>query len=140
MGNQRIDWINITFADHARRSQNSEQMLDLVIASWKEIDRILRSIVGKVGVEALYHRSIVITAQAYPWLAAASTNARSALDTNLLHNVLSKESTSHIASANDTLLLQFYCILTTLIGASLTDRFLRPALDPLLNGTAIKEM
>ncbi len=140
MENRKIAWVSITFADHVSLSKNPEHILDLVIVSWKEIDRVLRPIIGKGGIEALFHCSVEITAQAYPWLTAASTDAQSALDPDVLRHVLSKENTSHFAGASDTLLLHFYYLLTNLIGLSLTDRLLRPVLDPLLNGTATKDI
>jgi len=140
MENRTIAWVSNTFADHASLSKNPEHILDLVIASWKEIDRVLRPIIGKGGIDAVFHRSIEITAQAYPWLAAASTDAQPTMDIDVLHQVLSKENTSHFAGASDTLLSYFHYLLTNLIGLSLTDRLLRPVLDPLLNGTAIKDI
>ena len=140
MENRKIAWVSDTFADHASLSMNPEHILDLIIVCWKEIDRILRTIIGKGGVDALFHRSIEITAQDYPWVAAASTDAQPTMNIDLLHHVLSKENASHFAGASDTLLLQFYYLLTNLIGLSLTDRLLRPVLDPLLNGTAIKDI
>ena len=140
MENRKIGWVNITFADHVSLSKNPEHILDLIIRSWKEIDRVIRPIIGKGGAESLFHRSIEITAQTYPWLAAASTDARPAMDLGALHRILSNQDTSHFASASDTLLLQFHYLLTILIGLSLTDRLLRPVLDPLLNGTAIKDI
>lgn len=140
MENQKIGWVNITFADHVSLSKNPEHILDLIIRSWKEIDRVMRPIIGKGGAEALFHRSIEITAQTYPWLAAASTDAQPAMDLGALHRILSKQDTSHFAGAGDTLLLHFHYLLTNLIGLSLTDRLLRPVLDPLLNGTATKDI
>lgn len=140
MENRKIAWVSNAFADHASLRKNPEHILDLVIASWKEIYRVLRPIIGKGGIDALFHRSIEIAAQDFPWLTAASTDAQSAMDIDVLHQVLLKEDASHFAGASDTLLLHFYYLLTNLIGLSLTDRLLRPVLDPLLNGTAIKDI
>ena len=140
MENRKIGWVKITFADPVRLSKDPEHILDLIILSWKEIDRVMRPIIGKGGIEALFHRSIEITAEAHPWLAAASTDAQSAMDIDVLHRVLSKEDASHFAGASDSLLLHFHYLLTNLIGLSLTDRLLRPVLDPLLNGTAPKDI
>lgn len=140
MENQKIGWVNITFADHVSLSKDPKHILDLIIRSWNEIDQTIRPIIGTGGIAAIFHRSIEITSEAYPWLAAASTDIQSAMDLDALHRVLSKEDTSHFAGASDTLLLHFHYLLTNLIGLSLTDRLLRPVLDPLLNGTAIKDI
>ena len=140
MENQKIAWLSITFADRISLNKNPEHVLDLVIISWKEIDRVLRPIIGKGGIEALFHHSVEITAQAYPWLIAASSDVHSALDLDALRHALTKKNTSHFAGASDSLLLNFYHLLSNLIGLSLTDRLLRPVLDPLLNGTAAKDI
>ena len=140
MENRKIVWVSTTFADHASLGRNAEHILDLVIVSWKEIDRVLRPIIGKGGIEPLFHRSVEITAQAYPWLTAASTSAQSTMDFGQLRNALANENTSHFAGASDMLLGHFHYLLTILIGLSLTDRLLRPVLDPLLNGTAAKDI
>ena len=139
MENRKIAWVSTTFADHVSLSKNPEHTLDLIIVSWEKVDQVLRPIIGRGGIEALFHRSVEITAEAYPWLTAASTDEKSALDFDVLRHALSKQSTSHFAGANDTLLLHFYYLLSNLIGLSLTDRLLRPVLDPLLNGTAPKD-
>lgn len=140
MENPKIVWASTTFADRVSFGENPEHILDLIVVSWKEIDQVLRPIIGKGGIEALFHRSVEITAQAHPWLTAASTNAQSTIDFGVLRYVLSKENISNFAGASDTLLLHFYYLLTNLIGLSLTDRLLRPVLDPLLNGTADKDI
>lgn len=140
MENRKIVWVNITFADHASFSKDPERILDLIGRSWKVIDQAMRPIIGKGGICALFHRSIEITAEAYPWLAAASIDAQSEVDLDLLQRVLAKQERDHFAGAGDALLLHFYSLLTNLIGLSLTDRLLRPVLDPLLNGTVAKEI
>ena len=112
----------------------------MVTRSWKEIDQAMRPMIGKGGIEALFHRSIEFTTASYPWLSAVSNDAYSAVDLDLLQRVLSEQDTRHLADASDTLLVHFHHLLTNLIGLSLTDRLLRPALDPLLNGTVAKDI
>ena len=140
MENRKIVWVDVTFADHARLSKDPERILDLIRRSWKVSDHAMRPIIGKGGICALFHRSIEITAEAYPWLAAASIDAQSALDLDLLQRVLAKQEIDQFASAGDALLQHFHSLLTNLIGLSLTDRLLRPVLDPLLNGTVAKDI
>lgn len=137
---QRIGWAVTAFADHVRLGKDAEQTIDIVMRSWKEIDRVMRTIIGKGGIDALFHRSIEITAVAYPWLAAASSDAQSVMDLDALRATLLKQETGHFAAASDALLLHFYQLLTNLIGLSLTDRLLRPVLDPLLNSAAAKDI
>ena len=140
MQNLKIDWVNVTFSDLVSQSKTSEEILDLIDLSWKGIDQAMRPIIGRGGIEALFHRSIEITAEAYPWLIAIYIDAHTAMDLHVLRHVLSTQATREIAGACDTLLLQFHNLLTNLIGLSLTDRLLRPVLDPLLNGTASRDI
>lgn len=140
MQNLKIGWINVTFSDLVIHSKTSEDILDLVELSWKGIDQAMRPIIGKGGIEALFHRSIEITAEAYPWLTALHTDAPLAMDLHALRRILSKQGTRELAGASDILLVQFHNLLTNLIGLSLTDRLLRPVLDPLLNGPASKDI
>ena len=140
MEKQGIDWVRISFADHVGFSKNLEHILDLIMRSWREIDQALRPIIGRGGIEALFHRSLEITAETYPWLAVASTELRPVMNLAVLESVLSKQDIAHIGGASDSLLSHFYCLLADLIGFSLTDRLLRPVLDPLLNGMATKDI
>ena len=140
MENRKIAWVKVTFTDHANLNNDPEHILELVTRSWKEIDQAMRPMIGKGGIEALFHRSIEFTTASYPWLSAVSNDAYSAVDLDLLQRVLSEQDTRHLADASDTLLVHFHYLLTNLIGLSLTDRLLRPALDPLLNGTVAKDI
>lgn len=139
MEKKGIDWVTVTFADHVSFSKNPEAILDLIMRSWKEIDQALRPIIGRGGIEALFHRSVEISAETFPWL-TLSTESQPAMDLATLARVLSQQDIAHIGGAGDSLLLHFYCLLADLIGFSLTDRLLRPVLDPLLNGMATKDI
>ena len=139
MEKKGIDWVTVTFADQVSFSKNPEAILDLIMRSWKEIDQALRPIIGRGGIEALFHRSAEITAEAYPWL-TLSSESQPEMDLVTLCRVLSQQDAVHIGGAGDSLLLHFYCLLADLIGFSLTDRLLRPVLDPLLNGMATKDI
>lgn len=136
----KIGWAITSFADHATLVQDADLVANLIVLAWEEIGRVMQSIVGKNGVNALFHRSIEITSTAYPWLAAASKDPQSAINLDALRATLLEQETSHFAAASDTLLQHFYHLLTNLIGFSLTERLLRPALNPLLNGAATKDV
>lgn len=147
MKNQQIAWLNVAFADHARVSNRPEPILELIRRAWQGIDQAMRPIIGRGGIEALFHRALEMTVEAHPWLADGLTSKPNKVnlevsfpDLDPLIQLLAKQEASHFAAASDTLLVNFYNLLTNLIGLSLTDRLLRPMLDPLLNGTVAKDI
>lgn len=140
MENQKIGWKITSFADHVKLIQDAKLTADMIVLHCKEIDRAMRSIIGKVGIDALFHRCIEITSADYPWLTAASTDGQSAMNLEVLSATLLKQDPVHLAAAGDLLLLNFHHLLADLIGSSLTERLLRPVLEPLLNGTATKDI
>jgi hypothetical protein len=138
MENPKIDWVKVSFADHARRGKDAGQTLDLIMLSWAEIDRVMRPLISKGGVKALFARSLESAVETSPWLCEALSEAP-AMDLDALRLVLSKQDVLQFAAASDILLVHFHYLLTELVGLSLTDRLLRPVLDPLLNGTPTKD-
>jgi hypothetical protein len=95
-------------------------------ALWQEIDEVLYPVVGHRGVAALYQRSLTIAAAARPWLAPPSAGPRSALDTASLHAALLGQDADQAIAGGDALLGSFRTLLASLLGASLTERLLRP--------------
>lgn len=140
MENQKIGWEITSFADYVKVNENAKITADMIVLHWKELDRAMQSIIGKVSINALFHRCIEITSADYPWLAAASTGAQSAINFELFSATFSKQDPVHVAAAGDLLLLNFHHLLADLIGSSLTERLLRPLLDSLLNGTVTKDI
>jgi len=140
MENQRVGWAVNAFTDYAKHGHNVEQILDVIVLAWKAVDQAMRSVIGKGGVDALFYRSIEATAVTYPWIGTALRDAHSAMDLETLRIVLLTQEPIHFAAASDALLLQFHHLLANLIGLSLTERLLRPVLDPLLESLATKDI
>lgn len=139
MENQRIGWAITAFTDQVKLGKDVQDVADTITLVWKGIDLALRSIIGKRGVDALFRRCVEVTALSYPWLAAVSNDVQSAMDLDALRDVLLMQEKTHFAAASDAMLAQFHTMLSELIGLSLTERLLRPVLDPLLNSTVTKE-
>ncbi len=102
---------------------------DSAIATWRAIENTLSPILGERGVASLYQRSLYLACTRYPWLTAACRTPAQTRDFVDLRAALSQQTSAHAAAANGALLETFYNLLTSLIGAALTDRLLGSVLD-----------
>ena len=125
----------------ADRIGGNASVIASIVATWVEIDVALTPIIGHQGVTALYKRSVHLTARTHPWLAAVldgsgnsngETGASSASSASLdvganmdaLRSVFLHQDASAASAAGEMLLRTFFELLTSLIGASLTERLL----------------
>lgn len=96
-------------------------------AVWQGIDQVLRPIIGPGGVLALLQRSVYLTAVQHPWLRAGlGADGLASFDVVALVAVLARQDPAHALACGNTLFGTFHGLLTSLIGASLTERLLRP--------------
>lgn len=106
------------------------QVADAVDEVWREIDQALHPIVGHRGVVALYNRSLTLAAARHPWLADGHLGGLAAVDPSALRAALVRQAPVEAAAGGGALLQCFRDLLCSLIGASLTDRLLRPVWAP----------
>jgi hypothetical protein len=139
MEKPKIGWAITALADQVGRNRDAKDIANAIALVWDGIDLALRPIIGKRGVDALFRRCVEVTALSYPWIAALSADVQSSMDLQTLRDVLLRQELAHFAAASDAMLAQFHAMLAELIGLSLTERLLRPVLDPLLNDTATKD-
>ena len=96
----------------------------------REIDAALTPIIGSRGVAALHQRSLHLATASHPWLAR--------LDPAALHTPqalpLEQPDPLLAAAGAEAFLQTFYDLLTTLIGAGLTERLLRSVWAHSLSG------
>lgn len=109
---------------------DASQVADAVDAVWREIDQALHPIVGHRGVVALYNRSLTLAAARHPWLAAGHLGALAAIDASALRAALVQQPPAEAAAGGGALLQSFRDLLSSLIGASLTERLLHPVWAP----------
>ena len=116
----------------ADRIGGTASVVASIVASWVEIDAALTPIIGQQGVTALYKRSVHLTARTHPWLAAvldssssdSSAGSDAGADMDALRIVFQRQNATVASAAGETLLRTFFELLTSLIGASLTERLL----------------
>src|SRR5688500_13342696 len=95
------------------------------VAVWRELDAVLSPIIGRLGVAALFKRSLLLTAPTHTSLVAAHWDVQTDGDFESLRATLKQQPVANAIAINDALLQQFVALLTTLIGESLTERLLQ---------------
>ena len=99
-------------------------------ALWLELAAVLTPIIGPRGVMALGERSLHLASSKHPWLAARQPGGPTTLDAALLVSLLAQRSSDEAAAAAHTLFPPRHELLSSLIGASLTERLLRTVWGP----------
>lgn len=97
-----------------------------------ELDAALSPIVGLRGVQALWQRSLHLTAAAHPWLASGQAAGLTVLELPQLATAVAQRDGGEAAAAVNALLQAFHDLLASLIGLSLTERLLRTVWAPSL--------
>jgi hypothetical protein len=131
--------IQPTFARLTAKGAQPEQVAEAAVSAWRDIDAALSPVVGKRGVAALYARSLHLTCASHPCLAGVQDSALSIVEFDSLHAALSRQTASNAAAASAALLQTFTELLTKLIGASLTERLLRPVWHNPSSGDAAQD-
>ncbi|MBT9528115.1 MAG: hypothetical protein IV105_22885 [Rhizobacter sp.] len=90
------------------------------------MEAALAPVLGRRGVVALYKRSLHLNVTAYPWLALVpeGTDEALAIDLMPLRSMLARQSGADAAEVGAALIHTFIELLTSLMGASLSERLL----------------
>lgn len=106
------------------------EIADACAALWLELEAVLSPIIGARGVTALGQRSLYLASATHPWLAVRQPDSPGTLDAALLVSLLAQRSSDDAVAAGDTFLQTFRGLLSSLMGASLTERLLRTVWGP----------
>ncbi|CAH1385605.1 conserved hypothetical protein [Candidatus Nitrotoga sp. M5] len=108
-------------------AMNPEEAVDAAIKLWEQMATEIISIVGEIGFNSLYSRSISLTQSTFPWVAASSKLPL--IDQRLpeLKIDFDGQSPEKVSEANCLLLITFTDILASLIGEQLTTTILSSA-------------
>lgn len=120
----------IRLGDHA---DHPAQIAEAIVAVWGEIDQVLTPILGQRGVIALYKRSLFLCALQYPCLADLDLSVQPDIPLSELKPLLAQHHDLNAAAGN-AFFQMFHELLTSLVGASLTERLLRPVWENSLSG------
>lgn len=125
-GAQRIE---AALAHMVATGAQAASVADAACGVWRGVTGALSPIIGKQGVAALFKRSLHLARAEHPGLSAVHDDADGLADYTALQEALSSQTSASAAAANSALLGIFYDLLSGLIGALLTERLLRSALD-----------
>lgn len=117
----------------AYRIDNDSTVADIAAACgvlWHELEAALSPIIGARGVAALGRRSLHLTSVEHPWLAMTQPAGADTLDAAMLVSLLAQRGSDDAVAAASTFLRTFRDLLSSLIGASLTERLLRTVWGP----------
>ncbi len=110
-----------------------------MFAIWEQIDDALTPILGQRGVAALYARSLHLAATSYPWLAAPDESDPPAVGPAALKSALARRSSAVAVAGASAFLQTFHELLASLVGASLTERLLRPVWSTTSSGPSAQD-
>ena len=122
--------IQTRFVDSVAKDASAHEVAEAAVLIWRNIDAALGPIIGQQGVAALLRRSEYLLRETYPWLAACPPDAPGAPAFDALKSALCAQAAVDSAQANGALLQIFDDLLSSLIGASLSERLLRSAWTP----------
>lgn len=108
---------------------DAKKMVGTAIERWQLLASHIISIVGEGGFNALYERSVILTRSTFPWLLTSGSPPSANKRFSALRASLEGQTTALASEANCLLLTNFTGILESLIGAQLTTRIFRSALE-----------
>jgi len=110
-------------AQRAGEGADAARVADTHVALWEQVALALAPIIGQRGVAALYARSLYLSAAAHPWLGVPA-DPQGAMDLAALKPVIARQTSADATAGAVAVLQTFNTLLTSLIGASLTERLL----------------
>ena len=129
--NDRLrDAIRRTLAHRAGAAPDAGAIAAATLATWHQTAARLAPVIGTRGVDALFVRALHLTSAAFPWLAMAGEQGNGAARLANFRARLEAREPAIAAEAGYALLATFNELLATLIGASLTERLLKPVWVP----------
>jgi hypothetical protein len=128
-------------AQLAAQDAEAIRIADTAVAIWLRIDAALSPIIGHGGVAALFERSLYLTSIDHPWLLAAHQRAPATGQfVQALRAALAAQTRADAAIGIGALLQTFLDLLTSLIGAELTERLLQSVWDHPSSGPAVRDI
>jgi hypothetical protein len=131
--------IRTMFARMAAEPVDAVQVAQIAGSIWNDVSAALAPIIGQPGVIALLKRSVYLTRGAHSCLSTLFGDDSPSDPLDALQSLLARQAVADAVVINAVLLLNFQNLLDTLIGASLTERLLRPVWDTPSSGQAVQD-
>jgi len=132
--------IRTMFARMTIDSVDAAQVAQIAVLIWIDVNAALAPIIGQSGVDALLKRSLYLSRGAHPCLENLWTDPTPVDPLQALQALLAAQRMADAMVVNATLLQNFQNLLDALIGASLTERLLRPVWDIPPSGNAAQDI
>lgn len=97
---------------------------------WVEVELALSPIVGQRGVAALVHRSLKLTSERHAWIGQGQPALLTEVDAAALRVAFSQQTAAEAGAGALALFQAFRDLLTSLVGAALTEQLLQAAWTP----------
>jgi len=118
----------------------TDQVVDAIMAIWRESEIALSPINGHRGVAALFPRSLNLVSAMHPWLAAGHGGALDAVDPSALKATLLQQPAATAAAGGAALFQSLHDLLASLVGAPLTNRLLHSVWAPPKGDTPAQDL
>ena len=123
-----------------RIAVHPETVVDNAIGLWEQMATEIISLVGEIGFNSLYARTIYLTQSTFPWIAANSESLTIDQPLIVLRMNFDRETPEHVTETNTLMLITFTDILASLIGEQLTTTILSSAWGKDASAGTIKEL
>lgn len=121
-----------TLARHVASAPDAGAVAEAVLATWSAMAERLSPVIGVKGVDVLFRRALQLTGKTFPWLAIAEGYGTGATLLKGLKARFEAQDAALATEAGNALLGLFTDLLSSLLGASLTERLLSPVWQSLL--------
>ena len=119
--------IQTRFVSSLAEGASADEVAEAAVLIWRNTDLALAPIIGQQGVAALLRRCQFLIRETHPWLSSCPADATGAPAFGALQSVLRAQPAADAAQANGALLQVFHDLLSSLIGAPLSERLLKSA-------------
>lgn len=124
---------------HYATAHGGAALVDDIALSWWRIVQKFSPLIGATSVALIVERSLEYHLAAFAWLPGAATPTRPDSVVERLRTSMAAQPADEILAAHRALLTTFIDLTTTLIGARLTDQFLRAAFPANSAGSTTEE-
>jgi hypothetical protein len=99
---------------------DAAHVADTIVSTVRDIETVLRPVIGPTGFDALYSRCVYLAGLDHPWLTDAREPLQTPVDLGALLPVLARQTSADAAAGGVALLQTFNDLLATLIGRALS--------------------
>ncbi len=122
------------------KGADSRQIADAIGAMWTDLELTLQPVFGRRGVAALFKRSLHRTASRHVWLEAAKVAGEEGVcGLPELQALFAAQPPAQALEAGGMLFMTFRELLTSLIGAQLTEQLLQAVWSPSSSAPAAQD-